>query len=124
MKNLEQIRAAAAVSIAGQTNKADVSRLPALIISNGLLAAAAFANESDGSKRPAMSVVMKGVAKHLSNDVFAIRALAGCEDTGAMIEALTQCPDSTDVQRATTEALAFIGYVKRFATKEGDGAEG
>lgn len=123
MKNLEQIRASAAVAIAGQTNKADASRLPALIIANGLLAAAAFANESDGSKRPAMAVVMKGVAKHLANEVFAIRALSGCEDAGGMIEALSQCPDSADVQRATVEALAFIGYVKRFASKQGDSAE-
>ncbi|HNQ74171.1 MAG TPA: type III-B CRISPR module-associated protein Cmr5 [Verrucomicrobiota bacterium] len=123
MKNLEQIRAAAAVGIAEQTNKADASRLPALIIANGLLAAASFASENDGSKRPAMAVVMNGVAKHLSNDVFAIRSLAGCENAGDMIRALSECPDSSDAQRATAEALALIGYVKRFAAKQGDGAE-
>src|ERR1039458_128308 len=119
MKNLEQIRAAAAMTIAGQTNKADASRLPALIISNGLLAAAAFANETAGAKRPAMAIVMNGVAEHLANNVFAINALRGCKDAAGMIKALSQSSDSSDLQRGTAEALAFIGYVKRFATKQG-----
>jgi CRISPR/Cas system CMR-associated protein Cmr5 small subunit len=45
MQNLEQIRAAAALAVADKTTKADVSKLPAMIISNGLLAATAFATE-------------------------------------------------------------------------------
>jgi CRISPR/Cas system CMR-associated protein Cmr5 small subunit len=120
MQNLEQIRAAAAASAAEHTTKADVNKLPAMILANGLLAAAAFATENEGAKRPEMAAVMNGVARHLANKVFAITPLAGCQDARAMIGALSLGAESADLQRATTEALAFIGYVKRFARKEGD----
>jgi CRISPR-associated protein Cmr5 len=118
MQNLEQIRAAAALSAAEATTKADVDKLPALILANGLLATAAFANEGEGEKRPKMAVVVTALAQHLGNSVFGLRSLAGCENTKAMIKALSEKADSAELQRATVEALAFIGYVKRFARKE------
>jgi len=120
MKNLEQIRAAAALPVAERTTKADVNKLPALIIANGLLAATAFANEKKdngrGAKRPAMQAVLNGVAKHLAS----LTIVPGATDADSLVEKLTKDPqaNSTKLQRATAETLAFIAYVKRFTTKE------
>jgi CRISPR/Cas system CMR-associated protein Cmr5 small subunit len=122
MQNLEQIRAAAALAVAYKTTKADVSKLPALILSNGLLAAAAFANEDEGKKRPKMAAVVTGLAEHLSNPTFGFESLRGCKKADSMIDSLTKA-DSIELQRATAEALAFVGYVKRFARKGDSNAE-
>lgn len=118
MKNLEQIRAAAALPVAERTVKADVNKLPALIVANGLLATAAFANEDDGTKRPKMAAVVNGVARHLAN----VGILSRCTDAKSMMQRLCS-EDSPVLQRATAEALAFIGYVKRFAPKGESEAE-
>ena len=124
MQNLDQIRAAAALPAAAaeKTTKQAVSKLPAMIIANGLLATAAFAdehkNESD-PKRKEMKNAMDAVAGHLANPVHGMAILNGCKDCRTLIERLTRAPaTSLDLQRATTEALAFLAYVKRFATKE------
>ncbi len=122
MKNLEQLRAAAALVTAEQTTKAAVSKLPAMILTNGFLAAAAFASEKkeQGSwKRPEMKSVFDGVALHLANPLIGIPVLAGCKTSEDMTKALAKS-DSIHLQRATSEALAFIGYVKRFTLKAGD----
>ena len=52
MKNLEQIRAARALADERNTTKRDVTKLPALIINNGLLATAAFAAETNDKGKP------------------------------------------------------------------------
>ena len=115
MQNLEQIRAAHALEVAKKTTKSDVNKLPAIINANGLLAATAFAKETSdkGSKRVEMKAVMDGVATHLASQGIA----AGATDSGSLIAKLAAA-QSTELQRATTEALAFISYVKRFAGKE------
>jgi CRISPR/Cas system CMR-associated protein Cmr5 small subunit len=121
MQNLEQIRAAAALKVAEKTSKADVNKLPAMIIANGLLAATAFATEptkDGGYKRPEMAEVLNGTAQHLANPVHGLTELAGVKDARAMTKALSENASSAVLQRATTEGLAFIGYVKRFARKE------
>jgi CRISPR-associated protein Cmr5 len=123
MKNLEQIRAAKALTVANDTTKADVNKLPAMIIANGLLATIAFANEKNERgqpKRRAMQAVMKGVAEHLASTDIGIAP--GATDPDSLVRLLTNRNDpsanSTRLQRATAEALLLIGYVKRFATKE------
>ena len=123
MKNLEQIRAANALGAAPNTTKQAVSKLPAMILSNGLLAAAAFAMESNNNgqaKRPEMKSVMDAAALHLAMPLLGLGVLNGCKTADSMVKNLSKDGSSCDVQRATTEALAFIGYVKRFATKEGE----
>ena len=120
MQNLEQIRAAAALQVAEQTTKADVNKLPAMIITNGFLAAAAFANEDAGQKRPGMATVMDGAARHLANPIHGLTILAKIKNATDMILALSDRASSSELQRATAEALAFIGYVKRFARKGED----
>jgi len=121
MQNLEQIRSAAALKVAEKTNKADVNKLPAMIIANGLLAAAAFATESTkngGYKRKEMAEVLDGTAQHLANPIHGLTVLKAINDARALTKALSENASSADLQRATAEALAFIGYVKRFARKE------
>ena len=122
MQNLDQIRAAAALKLAERTTKGDVNKLPAMILTNGLLATTAFAterNKDGGYKRKEMAEVLKGTAEHLANPIHGLAVLAGIKDDPlAMTTALAEHAISGDLQRATTEALAFIGYVKRYANKE------
>lgn len=122
MKNLEQIRAGAALETAKHTSKAAVSKLPAMILSNGLLAAAAFASEKKKDRqtprRPEMKAVLDGTARHLANPQLGMPLLKNCKDVEGLIETLS-ANSSADLQRATSEAIAFIGYVKRFTTKQG-----
>lgn len=128
MQNLDQIRAAKALEAVTREGslitKQTVSKLPAMIIANGLLAAAAFAGEQTNerkSKRPAMQAALNQVAEHLADPIHGITVLMGCNSAQGLIDklALDQA-SSLDLQRATTEALAFLGYLKRFAVKEGD----
>lgn len=129
MKNLEQMRAAAALRVAKHTTKADVNKLPAMILTNGLLAATSFANEKKDNgrvpKRLAMQVVMDGAAAHLAASE--INIVPGATNAESLIDRLTNPNDcranSIRLQRATAEALSFIGYVKRFATKEKSDSE-
>ena len=59
MKNLEQIRAAAALEPAKTLDKAAVNKLPAMIMSNGLLATIAFCHaESSGGNRSQMATAL------------------------------------------------------------------
>jgi CRISPR/Cas system CMR-associated protein Cmr5 small subunit len=122
MQNLEQIRAAKALDTATETSKAAVSKLPAMILANGLLAAAAFASETkkDGRtpRRQEMKNAFDGAAQHLTHPQVGISVLAGCRDTGDLVNKLSAA-HSAHLQRATAEVLAFMGYVKRFTTKEG-----
>ncbi len=122
MKNLDQIRGAAALAavrrphsiITGQT----VNKLPPLILTNGLLAAAAFADECNRegeAKRPEMQDAMNEVAIHLSNAVHGITPLAGCRTAKALISSLcAPGASSSDLWRATTEALEVLSFLKRF----------
>ena len=118
MQNLDQIRAAKALEVAKETTRQDVSKLPAMIIANGLLAAAAFAAEEKEARKK-MGKAMAGVAQHLGNPIHGISVLNGKTTVLAVIQALSTPPATTfDLQRATAEALAFLAYVKRFAEKD------
>ncbi len=115
MKNLEQIRAAAALPVAAGLQRSAVSKLPGLILNNGLLAAAAFCDaQGGGVNRPDQATAMQAVARHL-----AARGIVGNQvnDIRPMIDDLA-ARDSIALQRATSEALAFLSYLKRFATND------
>jgi CRISPR/Cas system CMR-associated protein Cmr5 small subunit len=129
MQNLEQIRASQALRFwnppngqrpdAGGVNKGDViNGLPALIINNGLLATLAFAKAKGGGH----STLMLEVCRFLCDS--ARKALppapprqANEADLDPYIRLLTEGKDATSVrlQIATTEALAYLSYLKRFA---------
>ena len=124
MKNLEQIRAARALADERNTTKRDVTKLPALIINNGLLATAAFAAETNDKgkpKRGGMKEAIKSVAVHLGAMPGGIPVMKDAESAEDLIRRLTS-PNAgpLDLQRATDEALAYISYLKRFATKAGE----
>lgn len=114
MQNLEQIRSANAIQPATRLDRSAVNKLPAMIIANGLLATAAFCEaDGGGDNRSQMKRALDATTDHLSK-----RGLitAGKFTTKDLIAALA-AGDSHQLQRATSEALAFIAYLKRFAPK-------
>jgi len=122
MKNLEQVRAAHALHQARNLNlkQKDVAKLPPLILNNGLLATAAFALDE---KRGPMLNAMNALADHLAE-----RKLVGqvtieggttrAPNTEEMLGDLAERPEALPLQRATAEALAYLSYLKRFASSE------
>lgn len=124
MESLDQIRARKASEVARKygVKRSDVAGLPALIINNGLLPAAAFVCE-DNEARNAKRQAFDGVAEHLGNPKLRIDILNGCSGTQDLFNRLTEPreggrrPNSQDLQRATAEALEFLAYLKRRATK-------
>ena len=113
MQNLDQIRAAAAAKLLpqGKTHsfdRSDVVGIPSIILTNGLLAAAAFCCEPGKDKREGMKNAFNGIATHLNS-----RGLTSATTGQALITDLAS-KDSLALQRATTEALAFLAYLKRF----------
>ena len=111
MQNLDQIRAAAALKLLPEGkphhfDRSDVASIPAMILTNGLLAAAAFCCEKDKKPREGMKAAFDGIATHLNQ--------RGIISSNSLIEELSQ-QDSLTLQRATAEALAFLSYLKRFA---------
>jgi CRISPR/Cas system CMR-associated protein Cmr5 small subunit len=119
MHNLDQIRAAAAHSLcsSGKFSRVDVAGFPGLIMNNGLLAATAFAVESGRESRSGLSAALDGMARHLANQTLGISSLRGVTSAAALLEALCNKSSIVDLQRATTEALAFFAYLKRFAPR-------
>ncbi len=121
-QNLEQIRAAHALATlkgehGDQITRSEVNKLPAMIVANGLLAATAFAKETNDKgepKRMGMCEAMRSVATLLALDALGIEAMSGATDAGDIVTRLSAA-ESAELQRATTEALAYLGYLKRFA---------
>lgn len=124
MQNLDQIRAKDALDAAEagdggkfRFTRADVAGFPTLILQNGLLAAFAYATEEGKAARAGLKFACDRTADHLSRHD--IPVLKGKTDAKATIKALSANPStSSDLQRATAEALLFFGYLKRFAAKE------
>jgi len=115
MKNLEQIRAAHALERSKDLDRSAVNKLPAMILCNGLLATAAFCDaEGGGDNRKDMKLSLDATAYHLEQ-----RGLiaTGKNSAKGLAEDLSG-RDSQHLQRATSEALAFISYLKRFAPKK------
>ncbi len=119
MQNLDQIRAAAANELCTNApfTRSNIAGFPSLIMNNGLLAATAFAIESEREARAGISAAVDGMARHLANPIHGITALRGVTTAAALIRALSAQATSLDLQRATAEALAFLSYVKRFAKR-------
>lgn len=118
MKNLEQIRAANALAFAnaglnvkGQQDGNVLKKVPALIMGNGLLAAGAFAFAQNEGWRNCFD----HIAIHLAHPDIAILP-AQADDLDGMMHYLTgKDADSQTLKLATDEALAWLGYARRFA---------
>ena len=128
-KNLEQIRAAHALtfwhpangnspSTRGVNDGDVISKLPSLIVSNGLLATTAFAKSKGGGHEELMTAVFRFLC-HDDRRLLPTppQPRQGETDLEPFIRLLTDGRDATSVrlQRATSEALAYLGYLKRFS---------
>lgn len=118
MQNLEQIRAKhadGAIKRHEKLSRSAVNKLPAMIIQNGLLAAAAFCTaDGGGENRAHLQTALDETARHL-----AARGLIASNISQARLMIDDLCGRSShELQRATAEALAFIAYLKRFAPKD------
>jgi CRISPR/Cas system CMR-associated protein Cmr5 small subunit len=120
MQNLDQIRATAAHALCKKANfsRADVAGFPGVIMNNGLLSATAFATEAGRESRSGIAAAIDGLARHLANPALGIDSLQGIQSTADLLKALSEKASSLDLQRTTTEALAFFSYVKRFAPRK------
>ena len=111
MKNYEQIRAARAIvdgkneSLLGTDGGNILSKIPTMIVADGLLAAAAFACSKGGGHE----VCMNSIFDHLAE----VKILSG-DGLPAKIEQLATTQDPVLLRRATTEAIAYANYLKRF----------
>ena len=92
-----------------------VSKLPSLIVCNGLLATLAFAK----SKGKGHEKLMLEVVAHLPTDgITAMPSPATPESGDGLLDPAIRtliANSSLILQRATGEALAYLGYLKRFA---------
>ena len=115
MQNLEQLRAATALPAAKDLKRSAISKLPGLILNNGLLAAAAFCDaDGGGDNKDHLKKAMIATANHLRDRKIAASNVHNIE---TLIADLSAKPPAT-LQRATHEALAFLAYLKRFATND------
>lgn len=112
MRTLAQIRAANALKCRGATIKGEaggevIRKLPAYIQNNGLLATLAFCIDKGGGHIE----VARLIADHLRDENVGITKSDSVED---LVDELAQA-DAAILRRATTEALALLNYMKRFA---------
>ena len=139
LHNLEQIRARHALAFAKKVEEKKViasgkeggeamKKIPAMIMANGLLAAIAFAvEEKIDRKTKQMEPRSKGhraifnaIAEHLASPQIDITP--GVSDAKKLIDYLAD-HDSNVLMLATDEALAWLGYARRFVSG-GDGETG
>lgn len=113
MKNLEQIRAknALAASESGRNFKGKedgnslTKQIPPLIINHGLLQTLAYTkSDAEGFKN-----ILDFLAQHLSE----LGIVRDCDNVDSLIKALTD-GDSVLLRQATSEALAWFNYARRF----------
>lgn len=122
MNNLEQIRASNALAYAhGSSEKVGkeggnvLKKLPALVMTNGLLAAGAFAyaQKDNGG----WQACFDHIARHLSHKDVSILP-SSCSDLRSMMEVLSTRSDSQTLKVATEESLAWLSYARRFVKPE------
>ncbi len=119
MQNHDQIRARNALAfsaqpLAGQQGGEVIKNLPHQILNHGLLAVAAF-GFADNQK--AVGRVFDAIAQHLADKDIAIVDEV-CTDQSKLMEFLTRKETTSETLKlATTEAMAWLAYAKRFVKK-------
>ena len=126
MKTLAQIRAANALQSAptvqlelDRSGQGDaLSGFPMLILIVGLLAALAFSVERKRNdhgqivpKHAAHLAIAVALATHLRHERIAI---CSATDANDLLSRLARDQTASQLRRATAEAIAFLGYLKRF----------
>lgn len=108
MKNLEQTRARNALAKASESIRDTAKKVAPMIMNNGLLAAAAFANDD----RKEFKAVFDAIIAHLADS-----------EIGRLDKASYSLPDfirkvsdadSAMLRDSTAEALAYLNYLRRF----------
>ena len=122
MKNLDQLRAAQAArfwkseparKLAAADALADVHKLPALVLNNGLLATLALAK----SHGQAVRIIMDDLAAFLSPGRIGVLPVPA-SNLDSLINVLThELSDTLLLQRATGETLAYLRFLVRFAPR-------
>jgi len=118
MKNLEQIRAKNALEAAendfykfsGPGGGDIVKKVPTMIMENGLLAAMAFAVE-DKNKSGYVDV-FKACLEHLKD----VKDVKEVKEVKEYLSDLTT-KDSSELRAVTSEIMAYLNYLRRFAKK-------
>ncbi len=125
MRNLDQIRASHALDKAeesyfqGAHGGKVVQKIPPYIRTNGFLATLAFALEEDKNgkkKREGYQNVFDAIASHLASEHI---ALCQGKNAEALQQELVEA-DSVLLRRVTEEAMAYLGYLRRFVRQEED----
>lgn len=119
MQNLEQIRARNALTFAkqgfvsGDKGGEVIKKVSPLIQNHGLLATTAYSfTEKDGWQK-----VFDAIAQHLSDKDIAIVETA-CVDRATLMAFLTRKETTSETLKlATTEAMAWLIYARRFVKK-------
>ena len=121
-KTLDQIRATNALSSATEGNQTFIGKkggdvvkgLPQLVITNGLLGVLAFALAQKDKETSGHGKAMMAVASHLAH-----KEVGVLTTQPANLKAFTDVLSKVDAQilrRATAETLAYLNYLKRFAS--------
>lgn len=115
MKNLDQIRASNALAMADNLTNTEggdaLSGYPSLIIGNGLLATLAFSLD----KKKQHLAIASAIAYHLANLAEGENLVAPEQPTAEGLRKKLTASDADHLRRCTSEALAFLSYLKRFA---------
>lgn len=85
----------------------NLSGFPGLIINNGLLATLAFCKDKGTTTQHGR--IATAIAYHLND-----RKIITSSDGEDLLEKLCQADDADIIRQATTEALFFLNYLKRF----------
>ncbi len=121
-QNREQIRAAAALGFWATTKSArgknegnTVSKIPAMIITNGLLATLAFLKAGADGQEKLAGEICRHLRETKVTPVEGFRA--GETEFDAVLRSLTS-GSATHLITATAETLAYLSYLKRFQPKK------
>ena len=126
LRNLAQIRAknayAAArdTAFAGKDGGEVVKKIPALIVSDGLLGTLAFAIDKEGGHQ----AVFEAVLRHLQDgDIADATARDADGELGTWFNRLADA-SAEQLRQTTAEVLAYLAFLRRFAKKgKADGGD-
>jgi CRISPR type III-B/RAMP module-associated protein Cmr5 len=115
MKNLDQIRARNALKSAVEVRKEEgegnaLSGYPSLIINNGLMPTLAFSMEKEGQHLRIADAIAAHLVHMDGNDVIQLEQ----PKAQSLLRKLGES-DAATLQLCSSEALAFLSFLKRFA---------
>jgi CRISPR/Cas system CMR-associated protein Cmr5 small subunit len=127
LQNLDQIRAKSALHFASRVDRGEIraagknggeamKKIPPMIMTNGLLASLAYAMEN---KAAGYSIIFDAIAEHLACADVSVTPREK-RNAADLTDYLSQS-DSRTLKRATSEALAWLGFARRFVRSGNEG---